>query len=620
VSPTWRSGLHRWLLPPAASAADLGDDLAPEIRIEQSVHLVRQLPTLVVANCVGALIAFLFTAQHVPWTLNLAWTWIAVLTLPMAVNWWKLRSRPRPARVSRRRIRMAAWHSLALGVSWALITLMMLPRVPETNQVLLMMGAIVLCAGAVAAISALPYSAMAYFVPTMSMVFYVSAVHGRLPYKPVALLSGLMFVAMFGFLRQNWNTFRRNVAVAVERTQLVALQAQEMARRAAAEAELRAAKDAAVAAAEEVRAAQRRLQSIIDALPLPVAIFRLHDARTRYANRWAADLVRLSVPEMLARTGDAFFSNRADNLRFVERLRAGETVVDHETVLRRGDGTDVPVQVASIMMDYEGEKAILIAVEDITLRRQQQAELERARQAAEDASLAKSAFVANMSHELRTPLNAIIGYSEMLSEEARDAGHDEYVPDLEKIQRAGSHLLGLINTILDLSKIEAGKMDLYLETFELAAMLHDVTATIQPLIQRKDNRLVVDTADGLGEMHADVTKVRQALFNLLSNASKFTERGTITLTVGREVVDEVAWITFAVADTGIGMTPEQLGRLFQAFSQAEASTSRKYGGTGLGLVITRRFCQLMGGDVTVESAPGVGTTFTIALPARVAEG
>jgi PAS domain S-box-containing protein len=576
----------------------VANDLEPEIRVEQSVHLVRQLPTLVVANCVGALIAFLFTAQHVPWTLNLAWAWIAVLTLPMALNWWKLRGRPRPARVSTRRIRVAAWHSAALGLSWALITLFMLPRVPETNQVLLMMGAIVLCAGAVASISALPWSAMAYFVPTMSMVFYVSAVHGTLPYKPVALLSGLMFVSMFGFLRQNYDTFRRNVALAVERAQL---------------------KDAAVASAEEVRVAQRRLQSIIEALPLPLAIFRLRDARTLYANRWAADLVRLSVPDMLARTGDAFFSNRADNLRFVERLRGGETVVDHETVLRRGDGTDVPVQVASILMDYEGEKAILAAVEDITLRKQQQAEWERARQAAEDASRAKSAFVANMSHELRTPLNAIIGYSEMLAEEARDSGHDEYVPDLEKIQGAGSHLLGLINTILDLSKIEAGKMDLYLETFEVAGMLRDVTATIQPLIQRKANRLVVDAPEALGEMHADVTKIRQALFNLLSNAGKFTEHGTITLTVGREVVDDVPWITFEVSDTGIGMTPEQLGRLFQAFSQAEASTSRKYGGTGLGLAITRRFCQMMGGDVTVASAEGVGTTFTIRLPARVAQ-
>ncbi|MGH7343062.1 MAG: ATP-binding response regulator, partial [Candidatus Rokuibacteriota bacterium] len=207
----------------------------------------------------------------------------------------------------------------------------------------------------------------------------------------------------------------------------------------------------------------------------------------------------------------------------------------------------------------------------------------------------------------------------MLAEEARDSGNDEYVPDLEKIQRAGSHLLGLINSVLDLSKIEAGKMDLYLETFDLPTMLRDVTATIQPLIQQKGNQLVVEAADDLGTMHADVTKVRQTLFNLLSNASKFTENGAITVRAAREPADGVPWITFAVSDTGIGMTPEQVGRLFQAFTQADLSTTRKYGGTGLGLVITRHFCQMMGGDITVESTEGVGTTFTMRLPAEVAE-
>jgi PAS domain S-box-containing protein len=588
------------------------EDIEPEIRIEQSVHLVRQLPALVVANCVGAFVAFLFTADHVSWTLNLAWLWIPVLTLPMALHWLKVHRRPRPARVSRRRIRMAAWHSLALGLSWTVITSVLLPRVPETNQVLLLMGSIVLCAGAVASISALPWSALAYFVPMMTMAFYMAGAHSRLPYRPVAILSGLMFVAMFGFLRQNWNTFRRNVAVAVERTRLAELQGQEVARRAAAEAQLRAS-------AEEIRAAQRRLQSIIEALPLPVAIFRLRDARTVYANRWAAELVRLDATEMLARTSDAFFFEPGENVRILDGLRGGRMVVDHETLLKRGDGTGVPVRLASILMDYEGEKAILAAVEDITLRKRQQVELERARQAAEDANRAKSVFLASMSHELRTPLNAIIGYGEMLAEDARDAGHEDYVPDLEKIQRAAAHLLGLINSILDLSKIEAGKMELDLQTFELGGLLQDVAATIHPLVQRKGNRLVVETPDDPGEMYADATKLRQALFNLLSNASKFTEHGTITLRVARETAGDSPWVSLAVADTGIGMTPEQLGRLFQAFTQAEASTASKYGGTGLGLVITRRFCQLMGGEVTVDSAPGVGTTFTIRLPARVAD-
>lgn len=238
--------------------------------------------------------------------------------------------------------------------------------------------------------------------------------------------------------------------------------------------------------------------------------------------------------------------------------------------------------------------------------------------AAEAANQSKSQFLANMSHELRTPLNAIIGYSEMLKEEAEDEGAVHYVADLQKIHSAGKHLLGLINDILDLSKIEAGKMEIYLETFSLGEVIKDVSSTIQPLIKKGQNRLEIKLGDGLGDMRADLTKVRQILFNLLSNASKFTENGAITLSVERSL-DEAAreCIFFRVKDSGIGMTPEQLGKLFQAFTQADASTTRKYGGTGLGLTISRRFCELMGGDIQVESEFGKGTTFIVQLPAVV---
>ena len=244
-------------------------------------------------------------------------------------------------------------------------------------------------------------------------------------------------------------------------------------------------------------------------------------------------------------------------------------------------------------------------------------QLRHSQQQALAATEAKSQFLANMSHELRTPLNAIIGYSEMLQEEAQDAGNAQFVADLEKIHGAGKHLLALINDILDLSKIEAGKMELYLETFELKTMLEDVVATTRLLVQKKSNTLVVNLSPGLGAMRADLTKVRQALFNLLSNASKFTERGTITLSAARETTSGRDWIVLKVADTGIGMTGQQLGRMFQAFSQADASTVRKYGGTGLGLAITRHFCRMMGGDVTVSSEQGAGSTFTLRLPAEV---
>jgi GAF domain-containing protein/CheY-like chemotaxis protein len=237
----------------------------------------------------------------------------------------------------------------------------------------------------------------------------------------------------------------------------------------------------------------------------------------------------------------------------------------------------------------------------------------------EVANRHKSEFLASMSHELRTPLNAIIGYSEMLEEEAGDLGQEAFVPDLKKINAAGKHLLELINGVLDLSKIEAGRMDLYLETFSVPTLVSEIAAVIQPLADRNGNRVEVRCDPAVGEMRADLTKVRQALFNLLSNACKFTERGTVSLGVRQEHRDGGDAIVFDVSDTGIGMTEEQLGRLFQEFSQAEVSTSRRYGGTGLGLALSRRLCRLMGGDVTVASEPGRGSTFTIRLPLEVAE-
>ena len=239
--------------------------------------------------------------------------------------------------------------------------------------------------------------------------------------------------------------------------------------------------------------------------------------------------------------------------------------------------------------------------------------LVKASKDAEEASKAKSTFLANMSHELRTPLNAIIGYSEILHEDAVEDGNTRTADDLDKVLNAARHLLGLINDVLDISKIEAGKMELYIESFEVGKLVNEVIATASPLISKKGNTLALDCPPDIGTMQADATKLRQMLLNLLSNASKFTERGTITLKVTRDSAE--ATIRFAVIDTGIGMTPEQLGRLFQAFSQADASTTSKYGGTGLGLAISKQFAQMMKGDITVTSEAGVGSTFTIRLPA-----
>jgi signal transduction histidine kinase len=243
-------------------------------------------------------------------------------------------------------------------------------------------------------------------------------------------------------------------------------------------------------------------------------------------------------------------------------------------------------------------------------------QLRVAKEAAEAADRTKSQFLANMSHELRTPLNAIIGYSEMLQEMAQDDGVESFIPDLEKISAAGKHLLALINDILDISKIEAGKMTLAPEKFAVAPLVAQVAATVLPLVQKNGNALEMNDHQAAGEMVADSTRLRQCLLNLLSNACKFTDQGKITLTVERRTHQGREWMVFRVADTGIGMTPEQLEKLFKPFEQADASTTRKYGGTGLGLAISLKFCQLMGGDITVESEPGKGSTFTMYLPVR----
>jgi adenylate cyclase len=255
---------------------------------------------------------------------------------------------------------------------------------------------------------------------------------------------------------------------------------------------------------------------------------------------------------------------------------------------------------------------------DITELRQQNLELEKARELSEVANRTKSQFLANMSHELRTPLNAIIGYSEILQEDATNSDQEQLVPDLKKIEGAGRHLLGLINDILDLSKVEAGKMDVFIEDIDISSLLDEVKSIITPLAAKNGNKLELRLAAHIGSMRTDRTKVKQCLLNILSNASKFTQGGKLTVEVERLEAD-CPMIQIAISDTGIGMSEEQLGRLFQAFSQADASTTKKFGGTGLGLAITRHFCRLLGGDISVASRVGEGSTFTIVIPDQVAE-
>lgn len=328
-------------------------------------------------------------------------------------------------------------------------------------------------------------------------------------------------------------------------------------------------------------------------------------------------LVRTNIALDALCGGDTKASIPSSRLRELESIRQSfenfkstrlrmDQLADHRERTLRGHTERLEEQVAKRTSELRSsneqmQKAVMEARE--------------ARKEAEGANLAKSEFLANMSHELRTPLNAIIGYSEMLLEDAEDQALHDYLTDLQKIRNAGKHLLQLINDVLDLSKIEAGRMDVYLETFDIRALVQDVGGIVQPLRAKNHNELKIHCPENIGQMRSDLTKLRQSLFNLLSNACKFTQDGNIQLDVRATTgEDQRPFVEFQVTDTGIGITPEQMGRLFQAFTQAESSTTRKYGGTGLGLAISKRFSQMLGGDITVTSTYSQGSSFVIQLP------
>ena len=375
---------------------------------------------------------------------------------------------------------------------------------------------------------------------------------------------------------------------------------------------------------QELRESEERVRAIMDATPN--AIVTIDDHGTVVSTNPGVESIFGYKPEELQNHNVKILMVEPDRSQHDDHLRRyRETGITNligtrrELVGQRKNGEAFPIDVDISETQGPNGRMFVGVIRDISEQKRAEQEIKDARLEAESANRAKSAFLANMSHELRTPMNAIIGYSEMLEEEMDEEGMATFIPDLQKINHAGKHLLSLINDILDLSKIEAGRMDLYLERFELEQMLEESIATVQPLVAKNGNRLVTDFADNLGSVRMDLTKTRQTLFNLMSNATKFTHDGVITVTASRSADPDGGEdrIMLAVADSGIGIASEKIESLFEEFTQADESTTRIYGGTGLGLSISRRFCHMMGGEITVESVPGEGTTFTIDLPAKV---
>jgi signal transduction histidine kinase/CheY-like chemotaxis protein len=364
--------------------------------------------------------------------------------------------------------------------------------------------------------------------------------------------------------------------------------------------------------AELLRRDEDQALMLLNSSPISVVIVSLQ-GEFLFANKRAYEQARLPYGAPLPNTKDIYVDpNRRVEL-FAKFSAEGKLRDEEAEIKRPEDGTTFWGLLSWEVMVYNQQPALVAWSYDITDRKAMEAEMAEARDQAERANQTKAEFLANMSHELRTPLNAIIGYAQILQEEMEDTGQTGMVPDLKRIESAGKHLLGLINDMLDLSKIEAGRMEVYLEPVSLPRLLDELHSLGAPLAAAKGNKLVFNLPENLPVLQTDYTKLKQSLLNLVSNGCKFTEGGEVSVIVSLTETE----VLFEVRDSGIGMTEAQLGKLFQAFMQADTSTTRQYGGTGLGLAITRRLCRMLGGDVTVTSAPGEGSVFTINLPLTV---
>lgn len=373
------------------------------------------------------------------------------------------------------------------------------------------------------------------------------------------------------------------------------------------------------ATSEQLRITSAMQQAVVEHAFDGILVVDDHDCVTSF-NPAAERIFGYSAHEIISEKVDQLIPDPAH--RMYKLISTGSEVIG-----RRKAGAYFPMDLTSGQLFLENKRLYVLIMRDVTRRKQQEEELRRAKEAAEAASRSKSTFLANMSHELRTPLNAVIGYSEILLEEARDAGQQAMADDLERITAAGHHLLAMISDLLAISKIEAGRMELANQQFAVEPLLRDLLVTLAPLAAQNGNRLALQLEAALPVAYADAGKLSQILLNLLSNACKFTKDGVVTLCVSQGEQQKAraqgateaigvgrAALIIEISDTGIGIPPDQLERLFEPFTQADESSTRRYGGTGLGLAITRRYCELMGGSIEVTSAPGQGSTFRVCLP------
>ncbi|MFA3920921.1 response regulator [Ruegeria hyattellae] len=546
-------------------------DYEAELRIHEALDVASTTPVFALSFLMAFAVMIL---QIGPSNLTLAALASLVMLLIMNVmgmkSYYALRNKPRPKSISKRRLKVILITSLILGTGWGSFNFFMMPVLAPHEQMVLYLFAFIGAFGGSTTFSlrvSWGFSSPVLFLTWLSMLLW-----GPLEwyFNTLTILGTVLVITQLTFLT------RRSAINGIKLT---------LANTKALNEQLKAENQ------------MRELARIPEENPNPV--LRITDqGELIYANKASVPLIEALQLKVGDRVGTGWRKRVAKGLHEDQRA---------DFKYKAGG------QIYSLLLwpVPEGGYANIYG-RDITRQKRVESELRVARDLAETANKTKSTFLANMSHELRTPLNAIIGYSELMLEEAIDQKDDANLSDLKKIQSAGKHLLALINDVLDLSKIEAGKMEFDLETFDIFQMIKDVSATVQPLAEKNHNTLEIVCPEDLGEMVCDLTKVRQTLLNLLSNACKFTEKEMITLSVVKS--NDANQLEFAVTDHGIGMSPKQVERIFDAFTQADSSTTRNYGGTGLGLSITKAFCEQLGGDIHCESALGEGSTFTIRLP------